>query len=170
MERINLSTEKFFSLGKLKRSERGYCIGKVKQLNIELNQGGRGEEYIVQGVHDNGQLVVELVLGHVRNNVYTVQNSTVTWRCQGFNIMPLIYRLVMKKMKFKLQAGSMQSAGGRKLWVRLNETKGVKLTGFNNKRSKVGFEMVDSGEGELVTECGKSPYDSRSFVVIAEAI
>jgi hypothetical protein len=175
MERINLATDMFFSLGTLRPSIKTRRFGQIGAMLLEV-EGNIGDDIIyVYGIHYKGKtrkIVFQIDLAEVvcnSSDVYTVQNSIVSKRYQGFGMMAKVYSMIVRKLKIKLRAGSMQSVGGRGIWVRLNELKGVKIIGYGGLRGRIAYNMIDGGEGELVTECGQSPYEKNSFTVVAQA-
>jgi len=98
------------------------------------------------------KIVMELLLSKSKNkNSWHVDYTRVDNLYQGQGLAPKMYRKLLKKMPgLMLEAGNLQSAGGRGIWAELGRMNDIWVFG-KTKRSQP-FELdVDECENELMS-------------------
>jgi len=172
MERIDMS--KRIAL-KATRPE-GKYLGKLKGMRVYL-EGEVGDEVIFVQVYENlergggkYQLIADLNLYNLAKGAYHVDMMRVDYRYQGHGIAPLIYRFVLRKLGIVLQAGTCQSAGGRKLWAQLAKTNGVMVYALHRRGTEAHVFDLDEDDDELHHESLKVYDGTRSVYTFAVAV
>ena len=142
----------------------GMFIGKLRNMLVYI-EGDVGEDVIIVKAYLNKPLrdnkyqpIADLILcKEYYKNAYHVDLMRIDNRYQGHGIAPKFYRYVMKKLGIVIQAGRMQSAGGRQIWSKLCDMKDVVM--FGRKGRRLYQLEVDDETGELVTLEGVKVYD-----------
>lgn len=114
-----------------------------------------------------GQKIAELTLSHTKGKAYCVDMSAVDVRYQGHGVMPKLYAFVVYQLGIYLEAGSMQSPGGRKIWVELNKSSIVEVLGRTRTGKKV-YYMEENDDGDELVACSPrvKAYDTdRDFIM-----
>lgn len=70
---------------------------------------------------------------------------------QGMGIAPMVYRYICKKLGIMLQAGHMQSPGGRHIWNMVSTYKDMLVLGQRGKKGKL-YPLEQGPDGELVSD------------------
>lgn len=173
LERIEMSQKITLQAKRLE----GVKIGSVRGMLVYL-EGDVGDETIFVNVYRSGktkhgtyQQIADLSLSkEYFKNAYHVDLMRVDHRFQGHGLAPLIYRYIMKKLGIIIQAGTMQSAGGRKLWAQLAKTKGVAIfAAYRRSKELVRIEL-DKEDEELHHESIKMYDGPRSVYTFAMAM
>jgi len=153
----------------------GTFVGKLRGMLVYL-EGEVGDDLLTVRVYRDQELangmhnvIADLMLStEYCKGAYHVDLMRVSDRYQGHGIAPLLYAFLLRKLGIILQAGTCQSAGGRKLWAQLGKMKGVKLFAAT-KRSKSAVVIdVDKDDEELTDESVKL-YDGRTIYTFAVA-
>lgn len=153
MERIDMS--KRVVLGR--QVPEGTYLGKLRGMLVYM-EGSLGDEAVWIQVYVNQRLaggkyqtVAELSLStDYCSGAYHVDLMRVNYRFQGHGIAPLVYRFLLRKLGIVIQAGVVQSAGGRKLWAQLAKMKGITIFA-SGKRGQVAtiIDDIDKDDDEL---------------------
>ena len=155
----------------------GKYLGKLKGMRVYL-EGDVGEEVIFVQVYQDldlgggkHQLIADLNLFNGKaKGAYHVDLMRVDYRYQGHGLAPLIYRFVLRKLGIVLQAGTCQSAGGRKLWAQLAKTKGVMVYALHRRGTEAHVFDLDEDDDELHHESLKVYDGQRSVYTFAVAV
>ena len=154
MERIDMS--KRVSLPA--ERPQGTYVGKLRGMLVYL-EGDVGDYIINVTVYHNQKVsggkyrtIAQLSLStDYADGAYHVDLMRIDYRFQGHGIAPLIYRYVMRKLGIILQAGTSQSAGGRKLWAQLVKMKDITVFA-QTRRGKAHILELDKDDEELHCE------------------
>lgn len=154
----------------------GTYLGKLKGMLVYL-EGEVGDEVVFVQVYENlalsggrRQLIADLNLfnGNAKG-AYHVDLMRVDYRYQGHGLAPLIYRFVMQKLGIILQAGTCQSAGGRKLWAQLAKMKGITVFAQHRRGTQAFVLELDKEDEELYHPDLRIYDGSRSVYTFAMA-
>src|SRR5210317_1078803 len=168
MERIDMKKRvKMGRFNPFKRHET--FVGKLKNMLVFADGNLKDDDstvlfYVYHDLFDSlgrYQQIAELCLtNEICENAYHVDLIRVNSRFQGFDISPKLYYYIMKKFGIVIQAGSSQSAGGRKIWSKLCKMKNVIVFGTSGRK----FVQMDIDEetGELCADGAKVYNDGRS--------
>lgn len=99
---------------------------------------------------------------------WSVDLTKVDSKFQGFGIAVKAYAFIIKKMGIVLQAGSMQSPGGRSIWAQLAKENSVMVYGMKGRNGDLQV-MVPNEDGTEV-ECedeNVQAYDVNGFNMFA---
>lgn len=88
-----------------------------------------------------GWINVYPVLDFPKQPAYTVPSVMVRSTHQGQGISKLLYQLVFTQLKGCILAGEQQTPGGRRNWVALNNTPGVRVYGWASLDQKYLLRM-----------------------------
>jgi len=134
-------------------------VGKLRSMLVFADGNFEDNDttvlfYVYHGVPDSRgrhEQIADLCLTNdICENAYHVDLMRVNSRFQGFEIAPKLYYYIMKKFNIVIQAGSVQSAGGRKIWSKLCGMKNVVLFGTAGKKF---LQMdIDDETGELCAD------------------
>lgn len=126
-------------------------------------EGENGDEFIEIDIvlrRDTNRLgykrVMEISLSKQKGS-YIVDMARIDSRFQGHGIAPKIYKSIIKKLGIILQAGEMQSPGGRSIWARMANMKGIELFALDSRGK---YYDVDVDENELMSD-DERLYDGR---------
>jgi len=139
-------------------------VGAVRGLDCDVwVEGEDGDEYInievVQRWNENRQgyqRVMEIQLTRKKNS-YIVDLARIDSKFQGFGIAPRIYKYLLRKLGIILQAGEMQSPGGRSIWARMASMSGIDMFALDSRGNHYDVEAEDN---ELMTD-NERLYDGR---------
>ena len=76
---------------------------------------------------------------------------------QGTGLALLLYTMVIKKLKFNLMSGRLQSPGSQKLWMKLSEVSGVTVYAFDSETD----EMSAVDPDDIRLSAGIDVYDTE---------
>lgn len=155
----------------------GKYLGMLKGMRVYL-EGEVGDEVIFVQVYQNldlgggkYQLIADLNLYNGKaKGAYHVDLMRIDYRYQGHGLAPLIYRFVLRKVGITLQAGTLQSAGGRKIWAQLAKTKGVMVYALHRRDTEARAFDLDEDDNELHHEAFKVYDGPRSVYTFAVAV
>jgi hypothetical protein len=134
-----------------------YEIGRFTAYGKEVKRGKKTLR----------QPVMEVSIGKEEfGNAYHIDIARTDYRYQGHGLMPLLYRYVMKKTGMVLQAGHMQSRGGRALWCKLAKLPDVQLFIAKPRKKELVPIEVDEDDEELVGVYDK-PYNVHVVAMVA---
>lgn len=171
MERIDMS--KRVTL----RSERpeGRRIGRLRGMDVYL-EGDLWEDYIMVVVYGakarkagHREVISKLSLSTDHcDAAYHVDLMEVDHRYQGHGIAPLLYRYLLRKLGIILQAGTSQSAGGRKIWAQLARMKDVTVYAVY-ERGRKAYLIDSEDEADELEHDSVNLYDGREVYTFAVA-
>lgn len=101
-------------------------------------------------------------------NAFHIDITRIDSVYQGWGIAPKIYRLIMKRLGVILQAGSMQSAGGRAVWAALAKMPDINMFA-KTPRGKVLHDIEVDDSNEIFSETMKIYNCSSRAQVFAKA-
>lgn len=142
-------------------------IGKIGDAHIYVSYE---EDYMWVEVLDSAnnvggriKRIMMLELSYKKRwNSWIVDIVKVDDKYKGIGIAPKIYRYLMKKLGIQLQAGRLQSPGGRSIWHSLFNMKNVCVEAWDLRGNSYELEADD---GELYSnECRL--YDGRHVIHI----
>jgi hypothetical protein len=112
-----------------------------------------------------GYTVCEVQLSRVNdeNPVWSADTTHVDTRFQGYGIVPRLYRYLIIKLNITLQAGSMQSPGGRMIWARLSDLNNITVYSKTKNGKPHHVETNDEGT-ELISDGHYQIYDGASNI------
>lgn len=153
---------------------RGRRVGRLKGMDVYLDldedfdgELGRIVAYGKTFKSGKRQPIMEVSIGKEEfRNAYHIDIARTDHRYQGHGLMPLLYRFIMKKTGIMLQAGHMQSAGGRALWCKLGKLPGVQLFIAKPKKKELIPIEVDRDDEELANVYDK-PYNVHVVAMVA---
>lgn len=140
---------------------------KVIAINVYLRNphGYRGG--VPWGIHKK---IAQLDLSKkIFKNAYHVDFMQIDHQYQGHGIAPMLYRYIMKKLGIIIQAGTLQSPGGRKLWAQLAKTTGVSIYAAYRRSQELIQIEIDKEDEELNHESIKMYDGPRSVYTFAMA-
>jgi len=140
-------------------TEEYVLLGNLNRMLVYV-EGEAGDEYINVDVVslDYNRLgykrIMEIQLSRKKNS-YIVDISRIDSKFQGFGIAPQVYRYLLRKLSIVLQAGEVQSPGGRSIWARMADMSGINLMALDGRKNHYDVEADD---GELIAD-GVKLYD-----------
>lgn len=173
MERIEMSKRVVLPKDYLE----GTRIGKLRGMLVYL-EGDVGDYVISVRVYRDGalssgkyQVIADLSLStEYCAGAYHVDLMRVDYRFQGHGIAPLLYRFLLQKLGIVIQAGTSQSAGGRKLWAQLAKTKGIQVFTVGRRSKQAALLESEEDQDELTHESIKLYDGSRTVYTFAAAV
>jgi len=106
---------------------------------------------------------VQLSRGNDENPVWSVDLTRVDIRFQGYGLVPKLYRYLISKLNITLQAGSMQSPGGRMIWAQLSDLDNVTVYAMTKHGQSYRVDINDEGT-ELIAKSRYRLYDGSSNI------
>jgi len=157
MERIEYS--KRATLGFFIPGRRGFTdgykkVGRVRGMDVWVEDVDSEGEYLEVEVTTNidGRYKRVMVVSLERDGQsYHVNLTQVDSKFQGHGIAPMVYRYICKKLGIILQAGRMQSPGGRHIWNMVSTYKDMLVLGQRGKKGKI-YRLEQGPDGELVSD------------------
>lgn len=157
----------------------GKFVGKLRGMLVYM-EGEVGDDCIMVMVYQakhkgyyhkkdsKYQPIAELTLStEMFDNAYHVDMMRIDYRFQGHGIAPLLYRYLLRRLGIIIQAGTMQSAGGRKLWASLAKMKDVLVFASYRRGGRI-FEIdVDEDAEEMCCDGAKLYDGQRSMYTFA---
>lgn len=149
----------------------GKFLGRLSGMLVYVEGDEFDDQLVVTAYRDEPvgsrkktrQPIAELMLFREHfANAYHVDLMRVDNRFQGHGIGPKLYRYVLRKLRIVIQAGSMQSGGGRKIWAKLAEMPGV-FVFASHRRGRQLFD-VEVDENEELTSDQVKLYDGQRSV------
>ena len=139
MERI--SYKKNHSLGWFRTSEEFqedvHLLGRVAGYNCYSYEEGGEDPHIWLEFTDpdytnksNSQKrACLLILTKTKRGVYEVESMVIDKQYTGLGLAPKYYAYILKKLNITIQAGEVQSPGGRSIWTRMAKRRDVLIYG-----------------------------------------
>ena len=126
-------------------------VGKCKNMHVFV---ANCCSYMEVEVLDFGNVVrskparvMEITLTKSRG-AWSVDIVRVDDKYKGFGVAPHVYRFLMKKLDIVMEAGKMQSPGGRYIWACLSKMRGIYMKAIDDRKN---FYDVEADAGELVS-------------------
>lgn len=175
MNRIQMSKQVVFP----KSVPEGRKLGKLRGMDVYI-EGTVGEDdlFVVVyrpnpcGSSNKKQSVIsELFLSNdYCPGAYHVDSMQIDHRFQGHGIATLLYRYLIKKLGIILQAGTLQSPGGRKIWAQLAKESGIQIfAAYRRGKQLIQIESDDDSD-ELFHETVKLYDGVRQVYTFAMAV
>ena len=155
----------------------GRYVGRLKSMLVYL-EGSIGDDIIYVQVYNaqkradgKHKIIADLNLSNdYCKGAYHVDLMRIDSRYQGNGIAPLLYRYVMKRLGVIIQAGTRQSAGGRKLWAQLAKTPGIEIFAAYRRGKELVQIGIDDEDEELHHDTMKLYDGGRSVYTFAMAV
>ena len=171
MDRIDM--KKKFALGYFDTKANDDCwvrLGSFSKLQVWVDNSlqhpeGYLEVTVVDTsvVHGRSPQRVKIVLQITLSvgdfkNAFHIDMTQLDHRYSGRGIAAKAYRYIIKKLGITLQAGSVQSKGGRKVWFDLAQV--MDLAVYAKSRHSKAYDVgIDTEEREVWLPSGKEIYD-----------
>lgn len=171
MDRIDMSKK----LTLRPHTPEGRFVGRLRKMLVYI-EGDIGEDVVLIVVYRDLdsrlnrksfkklQPIAELSLSkEYCDGAYHVDLMRIDYRYQGNGIGPMLYRYILRKFPIMLQAGTMQSLGGRKIWAALAKMPDISVFAAY-RRGKQAFEIDLDDEDEELRHDDIQLYDSQRKV------
>lgn len=138
-------------------------IGKCKGMMVFVAQC---ESYMEIEVLDPLNVVRQKP---ARIMVVTLTKSRDAWhvdltqvddKYKGFGIAPIVYAFLMRKLDIVMEAGKMQSPGGRYIWAAMSKMRGIYMKAVDSSKN---FYDIEAEDGELWSD-EVDVYDGRKSI------
>ena len=141
------------SLGYADESQLGEKIGTRIGLEVWADKSPHVIEVTVvdrqKTRNNNTSPKIAMVLTLTKcNNAWHVDIVRTDSRYKGRSLAVRVYVLIMKKLSIQLQAGGLQSVGGRYLWNKLASHKDI-LVFARKQRGSIKLSLPKSGKRQL---------------------
>ena len=157
------------------RIPEGKRIGSFRGMDVYV-EGDIGQDdwfcvYVYRRLKSKNtksrQTIAELTLSDdYCKGAYHVDLMRIDHRYQGHGIAPMLYRYLMKKLGIILQAGTMQSGGGRRLWAELAKMKDIMVYASYKRKHEAHVIELEKEDEELHLD-GIRLYDGRPIYTFA---
>lgn len=130
----------------------GELIGKIDNLKLySIRYGAEVKVTAVTGEpnkRNQAQRVMDLWLEKIGSSwVVNIVRSNKKYR--GYDVAPKVYRYLIKK-GIVLQAGTLQSVGGRAVWNKLAQYPDIEMFGVSKQDPHIEIRAGDQGAIEAV--------------------
>jgi hypothetical protein len=155
----------------LPNGDAGYASGEdelyIRVCNLDIPSRKCRDGYHSYHVIAHVDLV-EVSRRRACRKIYEVAYTRIDRKFQGFNLAPRLYRQIIKALDITLCSGETQSPGGRNIWVRLNQMRGILVCGAVGS-NQTTLELVDNDDGELVSD-RRTIYGTEGYRLYAVAV
>jgi|TARA_B110000285_G_C14962790_1_gene532514 hypothetical protein len=165
MDRINM--KKSERLGFFDTKGPDYVkIGSFRKLHVYVDQSVKGyiDVDVVDPTVQHGRSpqrlkrVLTIQLSITEFKAFHIDLTKLDKTYSGRGIAAQAYRYIIKKLGITLQAGSVQSKGGRKVWFDLAQV--MDLAVYAKSRHSKAYDVgIDTEEREVWLPSGKEIYD-----------